>query len=54
MEGILFFEKIRMTDFAGVGLVKIVSLGEMYNHLNPRGITVLDGFAITADLYRSF
>lgn len=50
---ILFFDQIAITDTAKVG-GKNASLGEMYNQLNPKGISVPNGFAITADAYRLF
>lgn len=50
MKFIKFFSELRNTD---VGLVggKNASLGEMYQHLVPRGIKVPNGFAITAEAY---
>lgn len=50
---ILFFDKINITDIEKVG-GKNASLGEMYNQLNPLGINVPNGFALTADVYRLF
>jgi len=50
---ILFFNQISITDIAKVG-GKNASLGEMYNQLNPKGIGIPDGFALTADAYRLF
>jgi pyruvate,water dikinase len=50
---ILFFNQIGITDIAKVG-GKNASLGEMYNQLNPLGITIPNGFALTADAYRLF
>jgi pyruvate,water dikinase len=46
----LDFSKIRMKD---VGLVggKNASLGELFTALKPKGIGVLDGFALTTDAY---
>ncbi|HEX6043688.1 MAG TPA: phosphoenolpyruvate synthase [Pyrinomonadaceae bacterium] len=46
------FAEIRMKDLASVG-GKNASLGELFNALKPKGVGVLDGFAITADAYRS-
>ena len=53
MELIKQFAEIRIGDIARVG-GKNASLGEMYNQLNPKGIGVPDGFALTADAYRLF
>ena len=50
---ILFFNQISITDIAKVG-GKNASLGEMYNQLNPIGINIPNGFAITAEGYRLF
>jgi len=50
---ILFFNQISISDIGRVG-GKNASLGEMFNQLNPKGIFVPDGFAITADSYRLF
>ena len=50
---ILFFNQISITDIAKVG-GKNASLGEMYNQLNPKGISIPNGFAITAEGYRLF
>ncbi len=50
---ILFFSQISITDIAKVG-GKNASLGEMYNQLNPIGINIPNGFAITAGGYRLF
>lgn len=50
---ILFFSQIGITDIAKVG-GKNASLGEMYNQLNPKGIGIPNGFALTADAYRLF
>nr|MBI1229029.1 phosphoenolpyruvate synthase [Cytophagales bacterium] len=47
------FADIRIGDIANVG-GKNASLGEMYNQLNPKGIAVPDGFALTADAYRQY
>jgi pyruvate,water dikinase len=47
------FSEIRINDIASVG-GKNASLGEMYSLLSPQGISVPDGFAITADAYRLF
>jgi pyruvate, water dikinase len=52
-EFIRWFDQIGMDD---VGLVggKNASLGEMYRELTPRGIRIPNGFATTADAYRTF
>jgi pyruvate,water dikinase len=50
---ILFFDQINIADIAKVG-GKNASLGEMYNQLNPKGIGIPNGFALTADAYRLF
>ena len=44
------FSEIRMGDIARVG-GKNASLGEMFSALKPKGVGVLDGFAITTDAY---
>ncbi|MDE2263137.1 MAG: phosphoenolpyruvate synthase [Gammaproteobacteria bacterium] len=48
---IRLFEEISAADVALVG-GKTASLGEMYRALRPRGVTVPNGFAVTADAYR--
>jgi pyruvate,water dikinase len=48
----LDFSKISLKSLPQVG-GKNASLGELFNALKPRGIGVLDGFATTADAYRS-
>jgi pyruvate, water dikinase len=45
------FEEIAAADVALVG-GKTASLGEMYRALRPRGVSVPNGFAITAEAYR--
>ncbi len=50
---------VRWFDDIGIGDIPLVggknaSLGEMIRELVPRGIRVPNGFAITADAYRSF
>lgn len=47
------FNEIGLGDVALVG-GKNASLGEMYRHLQPKGIPVPEGFAITAEAYRYF
>ncbi len=49
----LDFSEIGMKDLGEVG-GKNASLGELFNHLKPLGVGVLDGFAITAAAYRVF
>ena len=44
------FSEIRMGDVARVG-GKNASLGELFSALKPKGVGVLDGFAITTDAY---
>ncbi len=46
----LDFSQIRMSDVALVG-GKNASLGELFTALKPKGIGVLDGFALTTDAY---
>lgn len=48
----LNFSQISLKSLRLVG-GKNASLGELFNELKPRGIGVLDGFATTADAYRS-
>ncbi|HEX6187558.1 MAG TPA: phosphoenolpyruvate synthase [Pyrinomonadaceae bacterium] len=48
----LDFDQISLQDLPRVG-GKNASLGELFNALKPKGIGVLDGFATTADAYRS-
>jgi len=50
---IRWFEEIGIDDIPAVG-GKNASLGEMYRALAGKGIKVPNGFAITADAYRSF
>ncbi|TRX10811.1 phosphoenolpyruvate synthase [Flavobacterium gawalongense] len=50
---ILFFDQIGIEAIGKVG-GKNASLGEMYNQLNPIGISIPNGFAITAEAYRIF
>jgi pyruvate, water dikinase len=44
----LDFSDIRMSDLPRVG-GKNASLGELFAALRPKGVGVLDGFAITTD-----
>ncbi len=46
----LEFSEIRNTDVALVG-GKNASLGEMFSALKPKGVGVLDGFALTTEAY---
>jgi pyruvate, water dikinase len=50
---ILPFRQLRLTDIARVG-GKNASLGEMIARLEPEGIRVPEGFAVTAGAYRHF
>jgi pyruvate,water dikinase len=45
------FADLTLDDVARVG-GKNASLGELFRHLQPRGVGVVDGFATTADAYR--
>ena len=47
-----WFSALRIEDVPLVG-GKNASLGEMYQQLTPQGIAVPNGFAITADAYRT-
>lgn len=49
---IRFFSQIRIEDIPIVG-GKNASLGEMYQSLVPQGVPVPNGFAITAEAYRT-
>ena len=48
-----WFEEIGIDDVSSVG-GKNASLGEMYRRLTPTGIRIPNGFATTADAYRTF
>ncbi len=48
-----FFEEISIDDIPKVG-GKNASLGEMYHHLRPQGVSLPNGVATTADAYRYF
>jgi pyruvate, water dikinase len=50
---IRWFEEISIDDVPLVG-GKNASLGEMYRELAPRGINLVNGFAITAEAFRHF
>lgn len=47
------FNEIGINDVAEVG-GKNASLGEMFTHLTSKGVSIPDGFAITANAYRYF
>ena len=47
------FDKICIKDIPEVG-GKNASLGEMFNHLRPKGINIPNGFAITAYAFQHF
>lgn len=53
VSSIRWFEEIGIEDVPLVG-GKNASLGEMYRELASQGVKVPNGFAITADAYRSF
>jgi pyruvate,water dikinase len=53
LKHILFFNEINISDIGKVG-GKNASLGEMYTQLNPIGILIPNGFAVTAEGYRLF
>lgn len=48
---IRFFEELKIEDIPLVG-GKNASLGEMYQQLTPEGVSIPNGFAITAEAYR--
>ena len=48
-----FFEELSINDIPQVG-GKNASLGEMYHHLGPQGVSLPNGVATTADAYRYF
>ena len=50
---IKFFKEISLPDISQVG-GKNASLGEMYQHLAPKGINLPNGFATTAQSYYYF
>ncbi len=50
---ILFFTQIDNDAIDQVG-GKNASLGELYNQLNPIGVNIPNGFAVTAEGYRLF
>ncbi len=52
-QNIRFFKEITIADIPAVG-GKNASLGEMYSRLSGMGISVPDGFAVTADAYEYF
>lgn len=53
LKNILWFKEIEIKDVPLVG-GKNASLGEMFSKLTAKGISVPDGFAITAKAYRDF
>ncbi|MFT4310671.1 MAG: phosphoenolpyruvate synthase [Candidatus Woesearchaeota archaeon] len=50
-EFILWFDQLGIEDVPLVG-GKNASLGEMYRHLTPKGVSIPNGFAVTAYAYR--
>ena len=50
---VIWFNQLGMNDVDSVG-GKNASLGEMISGLHSKGVQVPDGFATTADAYRSF
>ncbi|MBN2458552.1 phosphoenolpyruvate synthase [Candidatus Woesearchaeota archaeon] len=50
-EFILWFDQLGIEDVPFVG-GKNASLGEMYRNLNPKGVNIPNGFAVTAYAYR--
>lgn len=50
MKYIRFFNELNIGDIAIVG-GKNASLGEMYQNLTPKGVTIPNGFATTSDAY---
>jgi pyruvate, water dikinase len=48
---ILWFDQLGIEDVPSVG-GKNASLGEMYQHLTPKGVRIPNGFAVTAYAYR--
>jgi pyruvate, water dikinase len=50
---ILWFDEVNINDIPLVG-GKNASLGEMIQHLAPKGVKVPNGFATTAAAYRYF
>ncbi|NNL56377.1 MAG: phosphoenolpyruvate synthase, partial [Pseudomonadales bacterium] len=50
---VIWFNQLGMNDVGSVG-GKNASLGEMISGLHSKGVHVPDGFATTADAYRSF
>ncbi len=52
-EFILWFDQLGIEDVPLVG-GKNASLGEMYKNLNPKGVNIPNGFAVTAFAYRYF
>ncbi|MFA6428220.1 MAG: phosphoenolpyruvate synthase [Candidatus Buchananbacteria bacterium] len=50
---LLWFKEVGIKDVPLVG-GKNASLGEMYQHLTKKGVSIPNGFAITAEAYRYF
>jgi pyruvate,water dikinase len=50
---VLWFDEVGIQDVSLVG-GKNASLGEMFQHLAPQGVRLLNGFATTAYAYRQF
>lgn len=53
MQNIIWFKNLSIKDVPKVG-GKNASLGEMYSSLAPKGINILNGFAITSGAYIKF
>jgi pyruvate,water dikinase len=53
VDEVLWFEDVRAVDVPRVG-GKNASLGELISALGPEGVRVPEGFATTADAYRSY
>ena len=48
---VLWFDELELGDIPQVG-GKNASLGEMRRNLTPKGVSIPDGFAVTAHAYR--
>ena len=48
---VIWFDDIRLKDIPEVG-GKNASLGEMRRNLHSKGVSIPDGYAVTADAYR--
>ncbi len=53
MQWIRWFKELTIDDVPLVG-GKNASLGEMIRELTPKGISIPNGFAVTADAYHAF